>query len=309
MSQPTTNESTEATEVSRNQPLIDNNIRQVVENIRNLPTPPLVFSQIQKVINSETASAKDVAKILSEDPSMSAKVLKMTNSTFYGLSREIDSVSQAVMVIGFEAVKNLVLSASVLAMFKGNDIDKEFQERYWRHSLGAAFGSRLVAKRMKSRGFLDAEACFSAGLLHDIGKLVMICFLQEEHTAIQERIQQDPQANESEIEREILGYTHAKLGAALAENWGLSSGLIDAIYYHDDPQASSLEPSLSYAVNIGNYVSKRLFEQDYDGRVIKEPSARFLAFMDINMSDMVSLTSALREEYATAQTFISIAGV
>ncbi|MBN4072378.1 HDOD domain-containing protein [bacterium AH-315-F03] len=309
MSQPTTNATALTGDEVHEQSPIDSKVRQVVENIRNLPTPSLVFSQIQKVIHSETASAKDVARILSEDPSMSAKVLKMTNSAFYGLSREIDSVQQAVMVIGFEAVKNLVLSASVLAMFKGNDIDRDFQERYWRHSLATAFGSRMVAKRVKSRGPLDAEACFSAGLLHDIGKLVMACFLQKEHAAVQERMVQDSEAIESEVELEILGYSHAKLGAALAENWGLSSGLIDAISYHDDPQSSPLEPSLSYAVNIGNYISKRLFEQDYEGRVIEEPSARFLAFMDVAMNDMDSLTSVLREEYSTAQTFVSIAGV
>lgn len=288
---------------------IDAKVRQVVENIRNLPTPPLVFSQIQKVINSETASANDVAKILSEDPSMSAKVLKMTNSAFYGLAREIDSVSQAVMVIGFEAVKNLVLSASVLGMFKGNEVDADFQDRYWRHSLGAAFGSRMIAKRVKSRGFLDAEACFSGGLLHDIGKLVMACFLPDEFKSIQKRLELDPQANVREIEFETLGYDHTKLGAALAENWGLSTGLIDAITYHHDPQGSPLEPSLAYAVHIGNYLAKCVFDSDYDGYLMEAPSARFLGFMDITESDMETYTATLREEYANAQTFLSIAGM
>lgn len=117
-------------------------MRQVVSSIRNLPTPPIVFTQIQKVLNKETASAGDVANILAEDPSMSAKVLKLTNSAFYGLAREIDSVKQAVVIVGMDAIKNLVLSASVLEMFKGNSLSQEFQEKFWRHSLATGQGSR-----------------------------------------------------------------------------------------------------------------------------------------------------------------------
>ncbi|HHI03481.1 MAG TPA: HDOD domain-containing protein, partial [candidate division Zixibacteria bacterium] len=98
----------------------ENRVKQLIGNIRNLPTPPIVFEQIQKVINKPETSVGDIASILSEDPAMSVKVLKLTNSAFYGLQREIDSVKHAVMIIGLEAVKNLVLSASVLNMFKAD---------------------------------------------------------------------------------------------------------------------------------------------------------------------------------------------
>ena len=98
---------------------VDNRVKQVVSNIRNLPTPPIVFQQIQKVLDDPNVSATQIAKILSEDPAMSVKVLKLTNSAFYGLSREVESVKQAVVIVGLEAVRNLVLSASVFDMFKG----------------------------------------------------------------------------------------------------------------------------------------------------------------------------------------------
>ena len=159
-------------------------VRQVVANIRNLPTPPIVFTQIQRVMNKETASAGDISKILAEDPSMAAKVLKLTNSAFYGLSREIGSVKQAVIIVGIDAIKNLVLSASVLEMFKGNDLSQEFQDQFWRHSLATGQGSRLLAKKFRSKGMIDPETAFSAGLLHDIGKLVIACFMKDDFKKI-----------------------------------------------------------------------------------------------------------------------------
>ncbi len=105
---------------------IDNKVKQVISNINNLPTPPIVFQQIQKALNEDDASAAKVAAILMEDPAISAKVLKLTNSAFYGLPREIETVKQAVVNIGMEAVRNLVLSASVLDMFHGDAIDRQY---------------------------------------------------------------------------------------------------------------------------------------------------------------------------------------
>ncbi len=287
---------------------IDAKVKQVVANIRNLPTPPIVFTQIQKVINKETASAADVSKILSEDPSMSAKVLKMTNSAFYGLPREIDSVQQAVMIIGFEAVKNLVLSASVLEMFKGNKINADFQERFWRHSLATAFGSRLVARKLKSRGIFDPEASFSAGLLHDIGKLVIACFLPDEFDEISEEIKSNPKTEDKDAEKVVLGYSHEQVGAALGANWNLSSTMIDAIAFHHHPENSGAERSLSYAVYLANYLAKEAFAVDYEERKIEKPDTKIMAYLDVTDDLLESIKENLREEYTNAETFVSIAG-
>lgn len=288
---------------------IDAKVKQVVANIRNLPTPPIVFTQIQKVINRETASAADVSKILAEDPSMSAKVLKMTNSAFYGLPREIDSVQQAVMIIGFEAVKNLVLSASVLEMFKGNKIDSDFQERFWRHSLATAFGSRLIARKVKSRGAFDVEAAFSAGLLHDIGKLVIACFLPDEFKEIAEEVKRTPNTEDKDIEMAVLGYSHEQVGAALAVSWNLSSTMIDAIAFHHYPEKSGVEHSLSYAIYFANYLAKEAFAFDYEERQIEKPDPKIMAYLDVTDDLFGSFQETLLEEYTNAETFVSIAGV
>jgi len=147
---------------------LENRLKQIISNIRNLPTPPIVFEQIQKVLNNPETSVADVAAILSEDPAMSVKVLRLTNSAFYGLSREIDSVNHAVMIIGLEAVKNLVLSASVLSMFKSSKDNKDYHERFWRHSLASALAARVIARDFKGGKAFNPDPAFSTGLIHDI---------------------------------------------------------------------------------------------------------------------------------------------
>ena len=105
--------------------------QDLIDGIRNLPTPPLVFTQIIKVVNDPDTSAYDVASILSEDPAMAAKVLKITNSAYYGLAGTVTSVKQAIVIIGLNGVKSLVVSASVIDMFKGDRVGQEFQDRFW----------------------------------------------------------------------------------------------------------------------------------------------------------------------------------
>ncbi len=283
-------------------------VEQIVSSIKNLPTPPIVFNQIQKTINKESSSAADVAKILSEDPSMSAKVLKMTNSAFYGLSREIDSVKQAVMIIGFDAVKNLVLSASVMGMFNGNKVDAEFQERFWRHSLATALAGRLAAKSIRSRGMVDADTIFSAGLLHDIGKLVIACFMEDEFVAIHQILENDPSKSESSAEIEVMGFSHEQIGGALAQFWNLSDGLVDAIAFHHDPQDSVVEGSMSYMVNVANYVANKSFPSELCVAPQAEMSAKVLTYLDITDETITELSDGLVAEYIKAETFMSMAG-
>ena len=262
---------------------IDNKVKQVVSNIRNLPTPPIVFHQIQKVINDPKVSAGQIANILQEDPAMSVKVLKLTNSAFYGLQREIESVKQAVVIVGLEAIKNLVLSASVLDMFKGKDIDQEFQDKFWRHSLGVGFCARLVSRMGKARGMLDPDAAFSGGLLHDIGKVILCCYLQKEYALVKQEQESDKVSATYQIEERLLGYNHSQIGAILAEQWKL--------------------------IHVSNYVAKKTFSDRFEQHLIGTIEDGVLDLMQLTEEDIDKLTEALRLEYVKAETFMQMAGI
>ncbi len=286
---------------------IDNKVKQVVTNIRNLPTPPIVFDQIQKVINSPNASAAQVASLLAEDPAMSVKVLKLTNSAFYGLSREIDSVKQAVVIIGMEAVKNLVLSASVLDMFRGDKSDKEFTEKFWRHSLATAFCSRILARKATARVTIDPDAAFSAGLLHDIGKIVVCSYLHNEYIRFNEVRLKDKTKETYVIENEVLGFNHAQIGAVLTTQWKLPSMLIESIANHHTPREST-EP-LCALVNLANWMSKSTFYTPLEAHLVGELDVAVPARLGLTHEELEPIQDALREEYLKSETFMKMAGL
>ncbi len=288
---------------------IDTKVKRVVANIRNLPTPPIVFHQIQKVINDPNVNAVQIASILAEDPAMSVKVLRLTNSTFYGLAREVESVRQAVVVIGFEAIKNLVLSASVLDMFKGKNTDQEYQEKFWRHSLSTAFCSRILAGRLASRGMVDSDAAFSAGLLHDVGKLVISCFLEEEYDQYKKERRENTESPDFVIEENVLGYNHAQIGGFLGRQWKIPSKLINAITYHHHPQLSDSDSPIAFIVHLADYTSKKTFYDSYEQHLVGEVDPHVMEYMGLTAGDLEGYGDLLREEYLKAETFMQMAGI
>jgi putative nucleotidyltransferase with HDIG domain len=288
---------------------IDNKVKRVVSNIRNLPTPPIVFHQMEKVINSPKATAAQVAAVLSEDPAMSVKVLKLTNSAFYGLSREVDSVKQAVVIVGLEAIKNLVLSAAVLDMFKGKLVDGDYHERFWRHSLATAVCGSILARRIKSRGFVDPDSAFSAGLLHDIGKMVISCFLPEEYALFKRERQANRRATDYEIEEQVLGCNHAQIGGYLAAQWKLPARLGDAIQFHHHPQLNNREDPLVHLIHIANYLAQKTFYDQERAYLSRSLEPGVLEYLLISESDLDEYVEALREEYVKAETFMQMAGI
>lgn len=289
--------------------VIDNKVRQTISNIRNLPTPPIVFHQIQKVINDPNVSANQIASILSEDPAMSVKVLKLTNSAFYGLSREVDSVRQAVVIVGLEAIKNLILSASVLEMFKDKDIDPDFQEKHWRHSLATGFCCRIIARQIKEHGFIDADAAFSTGLLHDIGKMVITCFLEKERTLLRVARENDPITPDYILEQNTIGFNHAQVGGFLTEHWKLPAILGEAINFHHAPSECESDNQLCYMLNVSNYIAKKTFYEEEDMDKIEPISEEVMGHLNLTHEDILNFSEQLKEEYLKAETFMQMAGL
>jgi putative nucleotidyltransferase with HDIG domain len=285
-------------------------IDRIIGGVKNLPTPPIVFTQIQKVLNNPHASAFDIAAILQEDAAMSAKVLKMTNSAYYGLTRTIESVRQAVVIVGLEAIKNLVLSASVFEMFSKDQIDAEFQDHFWRHSLATAFAGRMLARNLRCKKSFDSEAGFSAGLLHDIGKMVLSVYMSEERQKIKAAKEANPQLFDIAAESEVLGYNHTQIGALLGAQWQLPANLVEAIEFHHFPQsAPTSENTLPYLAHLANYLATLTFDANPDEEQLHiEPlQAEALEFLGLTDQDVIANVLPLREEYLKAETFMEMA--
>jgi two-component system, cell cycle response regulator len=199
--------------------------------IEKLPTLPGVAIRLLEAVQDEETSLKDIADILSIDPPLSAEILKLINSPFYGLSVKITSVFHAVSLLGISTVKNTALSFSLIKSFEASNGTELDYSRFWRNSLTAAVAAKLLMERVDRP---LAEDAFFLGLLHDIGILVVDqCFAKPELIAV---YNENNGLADCEAERQILGFDHMGVGEYIASSWGLPPSFSIPIGFHHCPE-------------------------------------------------------------------------
>ena len=213
--------------------LEDHALKQLVSQLRTLPSLPDLYREIEQELQSPNASAKSVAEIVSKDLGMSAKILQLVNSAFFGVRQHVSSPSQAVILLGLETIKNLVLSVQVFAQFDGAGPERLPLEALWAHSMKVGACARQLARveEMESR---SADYAFISGLLHDVGKLVLAANLPEQYDGVLARTHTGEIALH-EAERDVFGATHAEIGSYLMGLWGLSDAVVEALAFHHAP--------------------------------------------------------------------------
>ncbi|MEI6126032.1 MAG: HDOD domain-containing protein, partial [Pseudomonadota bacterium] len=197
----------------------------------NLPTLPHILLKLIELCNREDANMKDLAGIIENDPSLSSKILRMVNSAYYGFSQKVHNFNQALSLLGIDTIRGIAISASVYQVFdgiKGNSLFK--LKQFWWHSLMCAVLSNLIAKKIS---YARPDEAFLSGLLHDIGKLVLLKNFPDGYEAIIKAAENN--AGMVVEEQEKLGITHCEAGAWLINHWLLQSFIADAIRYHHEP--------------------------------------------------------------------------
>lgn len=203
-------------------------VDKVLKQIEHLPTLPQVVTKILAMTDSAKVNAVDISKEM--DQSLSAKVLKVANSAYYGgrASGKVNSLHHAIMIIGFDMVKEIVLTASFFHTFKNSEEIEEFKP-LWTHSLACA----LVAKRLGwVYRYEPLDEAYLVGLIHDIGKLVIQQYFPDQYRQIQAKTREgrDPLM----AEKEIMGLTHAEIAGRMAAHWNFQESLVDALAHHHD---------------------------------------------------------------------------
>jgi putative nucleotidyltransferase with HDIG domain len=227
-------------------------IEKVLKQIEHLPTLPQVVTKILAMTDSEKISAVELSKEL--DQSLSAKVLKVANSAYYGgrAAGKVNSLHHAIMIIGFDMVKEIVLTASFFHTFKDSEEVEELKP-LWTHSLGCA----LVAKRLAwVYRYESLDEAYLVGLIHDIGKLVIQQYFPDQYRLIQSRSQEGPGI--LKLEKEVLRMTHAEIGGRMAIQWNFNESLVEALAHHHD-EKWELNPQLGRILFYANrFVSKQV---------------------------------------------------
>ena len=207
-----------------------------VRNISHIATLPEVTVKIIELVEDPASSARDLHAMISTDPALTARMLKVVNSAFYGLPRQIASINRAVSLLGLNAVKNIAVAASLAKLFRGGDIGPEFNaHELWLHSCVTASTARIIAQGNRRNAVDEA---FLAGLVHDVGILVE---LQHDRARFAEAIALASAGRDlRECEREVLGEDHETFGSALCEHWKFPSSLVWVAGHHHDPTAVPL---------------------------------------------------------------------
>ncbi len=209
-------------------------ITERLKNIDELPPAPKTLSEVLHRLDDISTSAKTLEEIITQDPVLTAKILKIANSPYYGLSGEVNSISKAVVVLGIEEIRNLVIGLSVTSSFASDFTIKAFSANdLWLHSVGVGYCAKLLGERC---GDLDKDELFTIGLIHDIGRFLMPLYFAEE---LEEAIALSEKEGIGLVDGEVrLGISHAEIGAFLATLWKFGDMVVTVIRYHHNPKGA-----------------------------------------------------------------------
>ncbi|MGD9209835.1 MAG: HDOD domain-containing protein, partial [Desulfobacteraceae bacterium] len=226
------------------------NIMQKIDRIDvKLPEVPTLVFELNEIIANPMSSASDIARIINKSPSLTATLLKIVNSAFYGLRSKIDSISRAVMLMGSKEVSNLAMGITIMETFK--DIPKEVMDvsSFLEHNLACGIVARILAAHSKMS---NTEQLFVSGMLHDIGRLIF-CKYFPEYSVLAFTMAEQSTIPLYKAEQKIFGCTHTQIGKKLLNKWKLPILLVDNVYYHHQP-SSAPNPAMAATLQMADII-------------------------------------------------------
>lgn len=223
--------------------------QEVAAAVAELPAMPSSISEVISACDDQDMTVGQLSQVVLRDQSLTANILKLANSSFYGHARRVTTVTEAVVMLGFSAIKSLAISSHTARLLSGGLPGYGLQQgELWRHSISVAFTARRLALEVK---LAPVEESFVAGLLHDIGKTILSSYMENAFDEVT-RIAQERRMPFHEVEAELLGFDHAELGAHIAASWSFPPELEEAIRFHHSPSGATIKPALSHCVHLAD---------------------------------------------------------
>ena len=260
--------------------LKDKKLLNLINNLDELPTVPDLYGELCRMVE-ENADIEAIAKKLEEDQSIASKLLRVANSAFYGA--KTGSISQAIMYIGLINVKNIVLSNGI---FTSLGIDRDLQRTLWEH---VNLTNRLMNAIYQKCLFKKVPNMFaSAGLLHDIGRVIIYQYFMEEFKEALHIMKENPDKSIVEIENETIGVDHQKIGGYLLNWWEIPVPIIEAALFHHDPLNDAvMNKELVCVVHIANYYSWKMLDDQSSSQALKIDTLQYLNIQEDNLQKVI----------------------
>ena len=232
-------------------------LRIIEDELQDLPPLPAVVMRVMQTINDPTTSATDLNRLISGDPALASKVLRLVNSSYYGFPRRISTITHAVVILGFNTVRNLTTSLGVFNAFDARGQQTALdREKFWAHSLGTAVAASVIARR-KNIPAKSVEEVFVGGLLHDLGKLFLDHYFPDQY-AIALKLAVAAKISIWDSEKMALGVGHALVGKRIAEKWNLPPSLTSMIMLHHQPAFSKEHFEITAIIQAADMTARKL---------------------------------------------------
>jgi putative nucleotidyltransferase with HDIG domain len=264
---------------------MSDSIKDLLNNIKDIPTMPHIASEALALIKDPNVNLKHLANVISKDISLTGQILKLVNSAYYGFPSQITTINKAMALLGLNQVNSLVMSVAVKPMLMSN-----CGKSVWQHSVRCAVASQLISKNLCEK---DTEAFFVMGLLHDIGKTLYQIY----NSAAAEELEKLVNLGADRIKAEsmIFGYTHTDLGEELVKKWNLPPIICNAIKYHHAPNLSKMKREVGII-----YVADRITQETLKFPIL---NPEIMNTLDFQISD----PQALREDtFIRSETLLAI---
>ncbi|MFZ6675530.1 HDOD domain-containing protein [Undibacterium sp. Xuan67W] len=227
-------------------------IEEIIQEVKDLPTLPAVVMELLNNIDKEDLDVQDIAQKVNRDMALTAKTLRYANSAYYSTMVKVGTIPQAISLLGIDAFKQIVMTAALSGCFPENNCDGFSHKEFWRHSNAVAIAAKILAKRLS----FNLDLAFTAGLLHDIGALVLVTNHPAQYSSCI-AYRNEHQLTQIDAEQHLLEVDHAQVGEALAKEWQFSDAMIKAIAGHHKPDTPGLG-FLATIVHVGDGIAHAL---------------------------------------------------
>jgi len=279
-------------------------VTKALAGIGEIATLPEIITKIIQLVEDPKSTARDLHQLIKHDPALSARILKVVNSAFYGLPGQIATVDRAIIMLGLSAVKNIAIAASITKLFRGSKLGGNFTARdLWVHSLAVGTACRMIVKKAAWQWYEDA---FLAGLIHDLGLLVERQAFGERLTEVIALAEAGKQFCQAEVE--TIGVTHQQLGQALTAKWKFPRNLRAVTGYHHDPERASEDTRLlTSIVHVADRISCQQKHGFYLSADLEPIQNNALKDLNISPEQLEEISQELPEQLALSQSLFSTA--
>jgi len=258
----------------------DSHLRAIISEIKSLPSLPSLYLRLEEEMRSPMCSIRNVADIISQDLPMSAKLLHIINSPYFGLCSQVIDIVQAVKILGLDTIKSLIFITQIFTSLQGDGPISDCMEALWRHSLNVSSFSRKMAQMLQLSTY-EEDSVFKSGLFHDIGKIVLLTRLPEIFIECIQKSEMD-EIPLFEAELTIMGVSHAEVGAYLLGLWGFSNPVLEAVlFHHRIAESGCRERNGVPVVHIANILEHGVNAQNSLVSVNQDLNIRFLQYLSL----------------------------